>query len=63
MPALHKTRQIRLREDVANLAEQVAALQEKPVSTPVFLSELLEPILYREREQALERLQKERRKK
>ncbi len=57
--ARKRTRQIRVDEDVANMADRLASLQDPPQSTPEFLTELLRPILRRELKKALERASKQ----
>lgn len=63
MPAtlapMKRTRQIRVDEDVANMAERLASLQDPPQSTPDYLSTFLRPILRRELTKALDRAKKQ----
>jgi hypothetical protein len=54
-----KTRQVRLEEDVADMADRLASLQTPPETAPVLLSRLLRPMLRRELAKALEKGLKE----
>ncbi len=54
-----KTRQIRVDDDVADMADRLASLQNPPESTPVFLSEYLRPILRRDLAKALDAAQRD----
>jgi hypothetical protein len=57
MPQPKRTRQIRVDDDVADMADELSALLRK--STPALLSDLLRPILRRELQKELERRMKE----
>jgi len=53
-----RTRQIRVDDDVADMADRLASLQEPPQSVPDFLSEYLRPLLRRDLAKALDRARK-----
>lgn len=51
-----KTRQIRVDEEVADMADRLAKLQSPPMSTPDFLSTYLRPLLRRDLARALKKM-------
>ncbi len=57
--AKKRTKQIRVDDDVAQMADRLASLQDPPISTPEFLTQFLRPLLRKELAKALDRAKKQ----